>query len=60
MFNNLYNSSSLILYSSQLFNNLSNVFSKTGTQILDELDIKEDDTMILYVEDNKIILEKKE
>jgi AbrB family looped-hinge helix DNA binding protein len=27
---------------------------------LDELDIKEDDTMILYVEDNKIILEKKE
>lgn len=29
-------------------------------KILDELDIKEDDIMILYVEDNKIILEKKE
>jgi AbrB family looped-hinge helix DNA binding protein len=29
-------------------------------KILDELDIKEYDTMILYVEDNKIILEKKE
>jgi AbrB family looped-hinge helix DNA binding protein len=29
-------------------------------KILDELDIKEDAVMILYVEGNKIILEKKE
>lgn len=29
-------------------------------KILDELGIKEDDTMVLYVEDNKIVLEKKE
>lgn len=29
-------------------------------KILDELGIKEDDTMILYVEGNKIVLEKKE
>lgn len=39
-----------------LIHNTTNIPKK----ILDELDIKENDTMILYVEGNKIILEKKE